>query len=173
MKVSDLLVDTGNDFSADVANAMLGRTRLVRLNYIARLCPPLSLEALCLAIPESKAAKDPNVYIRFTELLNEIDPGSQLSVPDVEWVERRKKENQRETERLEHELRGYKNNLIKESIRVSHRSQRWLSTDVLTRMVLDGTRRSRHTLHVCVRHRTILKSLPKDERVLHDPQTHC
>lgn len=92
------------------------------MNYIARLCPPLALEALRLAIPEAKAAKDPNAYITFTELLHELDADNPQAVPDVDWVERRNKENQRETERLEHELRGYKNNLIKESIRVRGQS---------------------------------------------------
>ena len=53
-----------------------------------------------------------------TELLNQIDSGNELAVPDTEWVERKTKENQREIDRLEHELRGYKNNLIKESIRM-------------------------------------------------------
>jgi len=36
----------------------------------------------------------------------------------VNWVEGKKRENKREVERLENELKGYKNNLIKESIRV-------------------------------------------------------
>jgi COP9 signalosome complex subunit 1 len=38
---------------------------------------------------------------------------------DPAWMERKDKQNKAETTRLEHELKGYKNNLIKESIRVS------------------------------------------------------
>jgi hypothetical protein len=34
-------------------------------------------------------------------------------------MEKKDKQNKAETTRLEHELKGYKNNLIKESIRVS------------------------------------------------------
>jgi hypothetical protein len=34
-------------------------------------------------------------------------------------MEKKNKQNKAETTRLEHELKGYKNNLIKESIRVS------------------------------------------------------
>lgn len=48
-----------------------------------------------------------------------IDPNDALATPDSEWVDKTNKSNDRETERLEQELRGYKNNLIKESIRVS------------------------------------------------------
>jgi len=107
------------DLESYIAN-YTGYTRLARLGYIAKLCPPLSLEALRMAIREAKSAKNPDAYLALTGLLHEIDPSDDKSAPDVEWIERKKKENQRETERLEHELRGYKNNLIKESIRVSY-----------------------------------------------------
>lgn len=88
------------------------------MQYVASLCPPLAVEALRLGIPEVKNGKDVDAYMRLTELASAILPESELSVTDEEWLTRRQKENQRETERLEHELRGYKNNLIKESIRV-------------------------------------------------------
>lgn len=61
---------------------------------------------------------NPDTYSKATTLLYEISPKDSLATPDVEWVEKRNKENKRETERLEQELKGYKNNLIKESIRV-------------------------------------------------------
>jgi len=95
-----------------------GYTRLARLDHIARLCPPLSLEALRIAIPESKSAKNPETYLNLVSLLREIDASNELAKLDVEWMERKTKENQKETERLDQELRGYKNNLIKESIRM-------------------------------------------------------
>ena len=121
----------------------IGYTRLARMLHIARLSPPLALEALRTAIPESKSAKDPRAYAAFTELLHEIDPENEAAIPDVEWIERKQKENQRETERLEHELRGYKNNLIKESIRVSV-VDHWRVADDLLR----GYRWDRKTLLV-------------------------
>lgn len=37
---------------------------------------------------------------------------------DLSWAVDVEKKNQKETQRLENELKGYKNNLIKESIRV-------------------------------------------------------
>jgi COP9 signalosome complex subunit 1 len=49
---------------------------------------------------------------------------------DSAWIEKKDKQNKAETTRLEHELKGYKNNLIKESIRVSfacHPSLPWPS----------------------------------------------
>lgn len=39
---------------------------------------------------------------------------------DTKWIEHMQKVIKAETDRLEHELRGYKNNLIKESIRVGN-----------------------------------------------------
>ena len=59
-----------------------------------------------------------DTYSKATTLLYEISPKDPQATPDTGWVEKRNKENKRETERLEQELKGYKNNLIKESIRV-------------------------------------------------------
>ncbi|KAG8627614.1 hypothetical protein KVT40_005097 [Elsinoe batatas] len=105
------------DLDSYIANYE-GQTRLARLRYIACLCPQLSLEALHIAIPEATTSKNPALYEDLTALLQELNPKDHLATPDLEWIERRKKENQREAERLEQELRGYKNNLIKESIRM-------------------------------------------------------
>lgn len=93
-------------------------TRTLRLRYIAQLCPALSIEALHLAIPAAKNAKDTALYFSLTSLMNNIDPKDKLATPDLDWTEKTNKLNEQETERLEHELRGYKNNLIKESIRM-------------------------------------------------------
>lgn len=93
-------------------------TRIARLKHIAQVCPSLSLEALHLAIPASKNAKDPALYLSLASLLRNIDPNDSLASPDLDWVDKANKMNEQEADRLEHELRGYKNNLIKESIRV-------------------------------------------------------
>lgn len=97
-----------------------GHVRIQRLNYIAARSPVLCIDALHIAIKEARRhSPDPDIYIALTALLHEIAPDDALSVPDVDWVQKRRKENKAETDRLEQELRGYKNNLIKESIRVS------------------------------------------------------
>lgn len=93
-------------------------TRIARLKHIAQVCPSLSLEALHLAIPASKNAKDPALYLSLASLLRNIDPNDSLASPDLDWVDKANKMNEQEADRLEHELRGYKNNLIKESIRM-------------------------------------------------------
>ena len=46
------------------------------------------------------------------------DPTNHDSNPDLHWIDTVKKENKVKTDKLEMELKGYKNNLIKESIRV-------------------------------------------------------
>lgn len=45
-------------------------------------------------------------------------PGEPEAELDKEWIERTDEANKNETARLETELRGYKNNLVKESVRV-------------------------------------------------------
>ena len=58
------------------------------------------LDAICLLVKAGKGVRSDNQV-------------------DQAWVERTQKLNEAETTRLNHELKGYKNNLIKESIRVS------------------------------------------------------
>lgn len=68
------------------------------------------------AVAEAKSGKDVGRYERAVKALAEVAPNE--AVLDKEWVEHTQKLVRAETDRLEHELRGYKNNLIKESIRV-------------------------------------------------------
>ncbi|KAL1311139.1 hypothetical protein AAFC00_001341 [Neodothiora populina] len=93
-------------------------TRILRLRHIAQICPPLALEALHLAFAAVKNTKDTALYLSLATLLRNVDPSDPLATPQLDWVERTNKLNEQETDRLEHELRGYKNNLIKESIRM-------------------------------------------------------
>ncbi|KAK5257600.1 hypothetical protein LTR16_000107 [Cryomyces antarcticus] len=97
-----------------------GRARLRRLLLIGTICPPLSLEALHLAVTEAKRGKDVEQYLQMVERLNEIDGHDLLGVPDTTWVQKRNALNANETGKLESELKGYKNNLIKESIRMGN-----------------------------------------------------
>jgi COP9 signalosome complex subunit 1 len=50
--------------------------------------------------------------------LYEINPSEPGAVLDTAWVDRTNQRVKADTMRLDAELRGYKNNLIKESIRV-------------------------------------------------------
>ncbi|GAB7354433.1 hypothetical protein MBLNU459_g4922t1 [Dothideomycetes sp. NU459] len=111
-------------------------TRIARLRHIAQLCPPLALEALHVAIPAAKHAKDTQLYLSLVTLLHGIQPSDGLALPDLDWVDKTNRMNEQETERLEQELRGYKNNLIKESIRMG---QEDLGTHFLAISHLDAS----------------------------------
>lgn len=51
--------------------------------------------------------------------LHEIAPGDPDATLDIGWIDKMTRQVRDETNRLEAELKVYKNNLIKESIRVS------------------------------------------------------
>ena len=78
----------------------------------------LSVEALKAAVAEAKGGRDVLRYERAVRALADAAPNDPEATLDTNWVDRMKKSVKAETDRLEHELRGYKNNLIKESIRV-------------------------------------------------------
>ena len=80
--------------------------------------PHLQVEALKAALKETKAGEDIQEYAAAVSALKEVDPQDEDAVLDVEWVDKTKKKTLLETSKLEGELKGYKNNLIKESIRV-------------------------------------------------------
>ncbi|KAF9894312.1 hypothetical protein FE257_007815 [Aspergillus nanangensis] len=97
-----------------------GRTRFNRLFLIGTCSTYLSVEALKGAVIEAKAGKDVSRYERAVQVLSEVAPSEPEANLDTEWADRMQKIVKAETDRLEHELRGYKNNLIKESIRMGN-----------------------------------------------------
>jgi COP9 signalosome complex subunit 1 len=121
----------------------LEHSRVRRLANIARLCPPLALDALHLAIPTSTKAKDTQQYLDLVKLLHSLKPDDEMATVDSEWVTKTNKLNEHETERLEHELRGYKNNLIKESIRMG---QEDLGTHFLAMNKLEQATKAYHKM---------------------------
>ncbi|MBE3045640.1 hypothetical protein IMZ48_24460 [Candidatus Bathyarchaeota archaeon] len=98
-----------------------GRTRFDRLYHIGRTSTVLCTDALKAAITEAKSGKDVGLYRIVVETLREVAPNEPEAVPDKAWIEVTDRSNKNETQRLEMELRGYKNNLVKESVRVSGR----------------------------------------------------
>lgn len=78
----------------------------------------LSTDALKAAIGEAKKGKDINQYEKAVRALSEVAPAEPEASLNAAWVQDVQRSVRAQTERLEHELRGYKNNLIKESIRV-------------------------------------------------------
>lgn len=67
---------------------------------------------------EAKKGKDVSRYVDAVERLRLLAPNDADAEIDTVWVETTTKEVTASTEKIELELRGYKNNLIKESIRV-------------------------------------------------------
>jgi COP9 signalosome complex subunit 1 len=71
------------------------------------------------AVNEAKKGNDVSRYDAAVEALQEVAPDDPDAKLDMNWMEATTKQVKAETDRLEFELKGYKNNLIKESIRVS------------------------------------------------------
>jgi COP9 signalosome complex subunit 1 len=96
-----------------------GRTVFRRLYLIGACCPPLREEAAKMAVREARRGADVRNLYDAVALLKSV-PGYQdkEGLLDTTWAVEQQKKNDRETQRLENELKGYKNNLIKESIRV-------------------------------------------------------
>ncbi|PCG92364.1 hypothetical protein PENOC_092930 [Penicillium occitanis (nom. inval.)] len=105
------------DLESYIANYK-GRTRFERLFLIGKCSTVLSLDALRLAVAEAKSGKDVERYEQAVEALKQAAPHDPDAVLDQRWVDVTKQTVRAETDKLEHELKGYKNNLIKESIRM-------------------------------------------------------
>ncbi len=102
----------------NVADIFSGFTRINRLHHIGSHSPYLAAEAYRLAISEVKKGKNVNLYTLLVEEFSGISPQDPAALTDTAWAEKKTRENHQEQDRLEHELKSYKNNLIKESIRV-------------------------------------------------------
>ncbi|WPH01381.1 Hypothetical protein R9X50_00422600 [Acrodontium crateriforme] len=88
-----------------------------RFAHVALRCPSLAHQSLSLALTAAHNGRDIGLYRKLCELAGNLGL-SDLSTPDGQWMTRQEEENKRELARLEGELRGYKNNLIRESIRM-------------------------------------------------------
>ncbi|KAL8944354.1 MAG: hypothetical protein Q9211_000621 [Gyalolechia sp. 1 TL-2023] len=107
------------DLDAYIANYR-GKTRFDRLLLIGTTSPLLAPEALRHAVAEAKQGRDVSRYDAALSVIRDIIPGDPLATPDLSWKEKVIKQVKAESDRLETELKGYKNNLIKESIRMGH-----------------------------------------------------
>ncbi|OKO95058.1 COP9 signalosome complex subunit 1 [Penicillium subrubescens] len=107
------------DLESYIAN-YVGRTRFDRLYLIGTSSTALSTEALKLAVAEAKSGKDVSQYEKAVRALSEVAPKEKDASLDGAWVHNVQRQVQAQSERLEQELRGYKNNLIKESIRMGN-----------------------------------------------------
>lgn len=95
-----------------------GPTRFDRLYTIGRSSIPLCIEALKLAVREAKGGISVGRYIDAHRMLAAAAPNEPEATFDQDWVDKTRKRVEARTTQLEAELKGYKNNLVKESIRV-------------------------------------------------------
>jgi len=107
------------DLESYIANYS-GFTRIDRLHHIGAHSTYLAVDAYRLAIAEAKRGKNVELYTTLTEELSNIAPKDPAALTDMAWAERKSREVREEHDRLEHELKSYKNNLIKESIRMGN-----------------------------------------------------
>ncbi|XP_075557516.1 COP9 signalosome subunit 1b isoform X2 [Dermacentor variabilis] len=116
------------------ANSYAGLARLYRLLYIADHCPSLRVEALRMALTHVQNTYNIAKYQEIHKKLSEA-VGSTPNLPDVtgsssssgavppldsQWIETRSKKAALKLEKLDTDLKNYKSNSIKESIRRGH-----------------------------------------------------
>ncbi|XP_014248261.1 COP9 signalosome complex subunit 1 isoform X2 [Cimex lectularius] len=107
------------------ANSYTGLARLYRLMYIADHCPTLRIEALKMAISYVMNTYNVNLYQQLHKKLQQsmslpdVAGGGPLDVPtlDALWVDNKAKKAALKLEKLDTDLKNYKSNSIKESIR--------------------------------------------------------
>ncbi|GKU00910.1 cop9 signalosome complex subunit 1 [Fusarium langsethiae] len=97
-----------------------GRTRIDRLIQIGKSSVPLCIDALKLAIAEAKTGSDVSLYVEAWNCIRVAAPQEPEAQLETEWVDRVERENKAETARLESQLKQYRHNLIKESIRMGN-----------------------------------------------------
>ncbi|KAK0646488.1 26S proteasome subunit RPN7-domain-containing protein [Cercophora newfieldiana] len=97
-----------------------GRTRFDRLFLVGRSSVPLCIDALKAAIAEAKRGRDPQRYREAVDCLRIAAPNEPEAQFDYAWLDGIEASNRNETHRLTAELKGYKNNLIKESVRMGN-----------------------------------------------------
>jgi hypothetical protein len=104
------------------ANNYSGHTKIDRLVFIAERCPSLAIEAYNLALIDLK--KEPNLntqkYLSILNKLNELllSRGETSVSQDSAWTEAVNRTVSTQQQKLENDLKNYRNNMIKESIRV-------------------------------------------------------
>jgi len=89
--------------------------RLVTIAYSSTF---LSADAFRLAIRQAKEGINVDLYGSLVDEFGKLLPDDPLAQKDAEWMQNQRRKAKTQTDRLEHELRQYRNNLIKESIRV-------------------------------------------------------
>ncbi|XP_026480669.1 COP9 signalosome complex subunit 1-like isoform X2 [Ctenocephalides felis] len=113
------------------ASSYTGLARLHRLIYIADHCPSLRQEALKMALMYVMTTYNINLYQHLHKKLAETagpnlpdlaaqSASQDIPILDIQWVETKGKKAALKLEKLDTDLKNYKSNSIKESIRRGH-----------------------------------------------------
>lgn len=113
------------------SNSYTGLAKLYRLIYIADHCPMLRLEALKMALVYVQTTFNVNMYqLIHRKLLDAVGSsnlpdvtgaaGNNIPPLDSQWIETKSKKAALKMEKLDTDLKNYKGNSIKESIRRGH-----------------------------------------------------
>lgn len=114
------------------ANSYTNLAKLYRLIYIAEHCPTLRLEALKMAIIYVTTTYNVTLYQNLHKKVANLnaavqlpDVAAQSTVQDIPpydslWIETKSKKAALKLEKLDNDLKNYKSNSIKESIRRGH-----------------------------------------------------
>ncbi|KAF2691673.1 PCI-domain-containing protein [Lentithecium fluviatile CBS 122367] len=97
-----------------------GYTRLDRLHHIGSHSTYLAADAYRAAIAEARQGQNVQLLLTLQEEFAQIAPGDPAANIDTAWAEEKTRKVRAELDKLEHELKSYKNNLIKESIRMGN-----------------------------------------------------
>ncbi|KAL9110003.1 MAG: hypothetical protein Q9227_005342 [Pyrenula ochraceoflavens] len=108
------------DIESYLAN-YTGKTRFDRLFLIGTCSTVLAVDALKAAVSEALSGNDVGRYEEAVQALRlHLVSSDPHAVLDRAWIDQKSKTTKAETDRLERELKGYKNNMIKESIRMGN-----------------------------------------------------
>ncbi len=105
--------------------------RVNRLIFIAEHCPSVRKDALVLALQSIESTNNVDMYKKVHSMLSEsgsaqnahdINGSSDRTIPsmDKQWIETASRNASTRFEKLDSDLRSYKSNSIKESIRRGH-----------------------------------------------------
>jgi COP9 signalosome complex subunit 1 len=103
-----------------IADHNIDQTKFSRALFIGEHCAPLRLDALKTALSLAKQSNNPKFYEQAHYILNHYFPTEPEASLDQTHINNVRRHIRAESERLENELKGYKNNLIKESIRMGN-----------------------------------------------------
>lgn len=122
------------------ANSFIGLAKLHRLIFIADHCPSLRMEALKMAITYVMSTYNVQLYQQLHRRVAQINGGQlpdvaagavaassslqltsqEMPLFDSSWIEARAKKAAHKLEKLDNDLKNYRMNSIKESIRRGH-----------------------------------------------------